>query len=84
MWYHLSLFLDAGELGIAYTGITTASVLSQVIGGPLAAALLLLDGNLWAAWLAVALLCEGMPTLVFAVTVKVRHLQCISSVSISA
>lgn len=72
MWYHLSLFLDAGELGVAYTGITTASALSQVVGGPLAAALLLLDGTFglhgWQ-WL---FLCEGMPTLVVAVLLKVR------------
>ncbi|KAL3157068.1 hypothetical protein ABBQ38_001315 [Trebouxia sp. C0009 RCD-2024] len=71
MWYHLSLFLDAGELGVAYTGITTASALSQVVGGPLAAALLLLDGACglhgWQ-WL---FLCEGMPTIFFAVILKV-------------
>ncbi len=71
MWYHLSLFLDAGELGVAYTGITTATALSQVIGGPLAAALLLLDGTLglhgWQ-WL---FICEGIPTIIFAVVLKV-------------
>ena len=73
MWYHLSLFLDAGELGVAYTGIATASALSQVVGGPLAAALLLLDGTFglhgWQ-WL---FLCEGMPTIIFAVVLKVRR-----------
>ncbi len=71
MWYHLSLFLDAGELGVAYTGITTATALSQVIGGPLAAALLLLDGTFglhgWQ-WL---FICEGLPTIIFAVILKV-------------
>ena len=46
MWYHLSLILDAVELGVAFAGVTTATALSQVIGGPLAAALLLLDGIL--------------------------------------
>ena len=74
MWYHLSLFLNAGELGVAYTGITTASALSQVVGGPLAAALLLLDGTFgmhgWQ-WL---FLCEGLPTIAFAVILKVRHM----------
>lgn len=79
MWYHLSLFLDAGELGVAYTGITTASALSQVIGGPLAAALLLLDGTFGLHGWQYLFLCEGMPTLVFAVILKVRHLQCVSS-----
>lgn len=71
MWYHLSLFLDAGELGVAYTGITTATALSQVVGGPLAAALLLLDGTFglhgWQ-WL---FICEGIPTIIFAVILKV-------------
>lgn len=71
MWYHLSLFLDAGELGVAYTGITTATALSQAIGGPLAAGLLLLDGTFglhgWQ-WL---FICEGIPTIIFAVILKV-------------
>ena len=71
MWYHLSLFLDAGELGVAYTGISTATALSQVIGGPLAAALLLLDGT-WGLhgwqWL---FICEGLPTVMFAAVLKV-------------
>ena len=70
MWYHLSLFLDADELGVAYAGVTTATALSQVIGGPLAAALLLLDGKLglhgWQ-WL---FICEGIPTVIFAVFLK--------------
>ena len=72
MWYHLSQFLDAGELGVAYAGVTTATALSQVLGGPLAAALLLLDGTLglhgWQ-WL---FLCEGLPTIAFGVILKVR------------
>lgn len=72
MWYHLSLFLEPGELGLAYAGITTATALSQVLGGPLAAALLLLDGT-WGLhgwqWL---FLCEGLPTIAFGVVLKVR------------
>ena len=71
MWYHLSLFLNAGELGVAYTGVTTATALSQVLGGPLAAALLLLNGTLgfhgWQ-WL---FLLEGIPTMAFGVFLKV-------------
>lgn len=71
MWYHLSQFLDAGELGVAYAGVTTATALSQVLGGPLAAALLLLDGT-WGLhgwqWL---FLCEGLPTIAFGVILKV-------------
>lgn len=74
MWYHLSLFLDAGELGVAYAGVTTATALSQVLGGPMAAALLLLDGTLglhgWQ-WL---FLCEGLPTIAFGVVLKVSWL----------
>ena len=73
MWYHLSLFLDAGELGVAYTSVTTATALSQVLGGPLAAALLLLDGKLglhgWQ-WLFLA---EGLPTVAFGVFLKVSN-----------
>ena len=72
MWYHLSLFLDADELGVAYAGVTTATALSQVIGGPLAAVLLLLDGKFglhgWQ-WL---FICEGIPTVIFAIFLKVN------------
>lgn len=46
MWYHLALFYTEQEIGPAYTIIATASSLSGVAGGPLAAQLLQMDGFL--------------------------------------
>lgn len=46
MWYHLALFYTEQEIGPAYTIIATATSLSGVAGGPLAAELLELDGRL--------------------------------------
>ena len=44
MWYSLSLFYDSRELGPAYATIATATALASVLGGPIAACLLQLDG----------------------------------------
>lgn len=46
MWFLLHQFYSEQELGVAYTIIATASTLSGVAGGPLAAELLELDGTL--------------------------------------
>ncbi len=46
MWYHLALFYTEQEIGLAYTIISTASSLSGVAGGPIAAQLLEMDGFL--------------------------------------
>jgi hypothetical protein len=46
MWYLLHKFYSESELGVAYTIIATASSLSGLAGGPLAAELLDLDGTL--------------------------------------
>jgi len=46
MWYLLHQFYSEKELGVAYTIIATASSLSGVAGGPIAAELLELDGTL--------------------------------------
>ena len=46
MWYHLALFYTEQEMGPAYTIIATATSLSGLAGGPLAAELLELDGCL--------------------------------------
>lgn len=46
MWYQLALFFTEQEMGLAYTLIATASSLSGVAGGPLAAQLLQMDGFL--------------------------------------
>ena len=44
MWYSLSLFYDSRELGPAYATIATATALASVLGGPVAACLLQLNG----------------------------------------
>ncbi|KAK9837315.1 hypothetical protein WJX81_005659 [Elliptochloris bilobata] len=44
MWYHLALFFDDHELGLAYTCVATATSVAGVLGAPLAAGLLSLDG----------------------------------------
>jgi len=44
MWYHLALFCDDRELGLAYTAVASATSLAGLVGAPLAAGLLLLDG----------------------------------------
>lgn len=46
MFYHLALFYTEQEIGLAYTIIATASSLSGVAGGPIAAELLEMDGFL--------------------------------------
>ena len=46
MWFQLALFYSERELGLAYSLVSTASSLSGVVGGPLAAAILKLDGAL--------------------------------------
>ncbi|KAK9816765.1 hypothetical protein WJX72_004884 [[Myrmecia] bisecta] len=63
MWYHLSLFYSDKELGMAYAYVAAGTALSQVIGAPIAAGLLSLDGVFGLAgwqWLFVV---EGMPTI---------------------
>ncbi|EIE20526.1 MFS general substrate transporter, partial [Coccomyxa subellipsoidea C-169] len=44
MWYSLALFYDDKELGVAYTTVSTATAVAGVLGGPIAAALLSLNG----------------------------------------
>ena len=44
IWYSLSLFYDSRELGPAYATIATATALASVLGGPVAACLLHLNG----------------------------------------
>ena len=70
MWYHLSLFYSSRELGPAYAKVATCTALAQVIGAPLAAAILSLDGWLglqgWQ-WLFIL---EGLPTIAFGVAFR--------------
>lgn len=64
MWYHMHLFFNDQELGVGYAMAATGTAINGVIGGPLAAALLQLDGFAglfgWQ-WL---FLIEGLPTVV--------------------
>ena len=46
MWYQLSLFYNDRELGLAYTVVAAATAVAGVTGGPIAAALLSLEGLL--------------------------------------
>jgi sugar phosphate permease len=46
IWHHLQLFYTQAELGPAYAAAATSTALAQVLGAPMAAALLSLDG-LW-------------------------------------
>ncbi|KAK9909692.1 hypothetical protein WJX75_006123 [Coccomyxa subellipsoidea] len=63
MWYYLSTFYSEKDIGMAYSWVITGTALSQVIGSPIAAGLLALDGVLglkgWQ-WLFVV---EGIPTI---------------------
>lgn len=69
MWYHLSLFYTAADLGPAYAVVTSATALASVLGGFLAAGLLCMDGvgglHGWQ-WLFFA---EGLPTICLAIYV---------------
>ena len=60
----MSLFLDDQELTLAYATLATGTAVNGVVGGPLAAALLSMDGFLglrgWQ-WL---FLLEGVPAMV--------------------
>lgn len=76
MWYHLSLFYPSeGDehttgLGAAYARVASCTALAQVLGAPLAAAILMMDGvgrlHGWQ-WL---FLLEGAATVVFGVALR--------------
>lgn len=44
MWYSLALFYDSAELGPAYATVAMATAVASVLGGPIAACLLTLNG----------------------------------------
>eukprot|EP00884_Botryococcus_braunii_P015354 jgi/Botrbrau1/2501/Bobra.0226s0057.1 len=46
IWYHLSTFFNSLELGFAYAASATATAVGQMLGAPLAAGLLMMDGRL--------------------------------------
>jgi hypothetical protein len=43
-FYHLSLFFTSLEVGFAYATVASSTALSNVIGAPLAAGILYMDG----------------------------------------
>ncbi len=69
MWYLLALFYDDKELGVAYTAVATAVAIAGVLGGPIAAGLLCLNGvgglRGWQ-WL---FLLEGLPAVALGVAI---------------
>ncbi|CAL8464997.1 g4532 [Coccomyxa elongata] len=69
MWYSLALFYDDKELGVAYTTVAMATSVSGVLGGPIAAGLLSLDGlgglHGWQ-WL---FLLEGVPAIALGIAI---------------
>lgn len=69
MWYSLALFYDDKELGVAYTTVSTATAVAGVLGGPIAAALLSLNGLArlrgWQ-WL---FLLEGFPAVALGIAI---------------
>ncbi|KAK9803354.1 hypothetical protein WJX73_008105 [Symbiochloris irregularis] len=67
MWYHMHLFLDDQELGAGYATLATGTAVNGVIGGPLAAALLKLDGFLGLTGWQWLFLTEGIPAVVLGV-----------------
>eukprot|EP00884_Botryococcus_braunii_P015350 jgi/Botrbrau1/2499/Bobra.0226s0055.1 len=46
IWYHLSTFFNSLELGFAYAASSSATAVGQMLGAPLAAGLLMMDGML--------------------------------------
>jgi MFS family permease len=45
MWYHLSVFYSEAELGPAYAKVASCTAVAQVVGAPIAAVILAMDGT---------------------------------------
>lgn len=69
IWHHLSKFYSTRNLGSAYASVTTSTALAQVIGAPIAAGILTLDGFLLRGWQWLFIV-EGCTTMAFAVLIK--------------
>lgn len=76
MWFHITTFFNASETGPALALVATSTALSQVIGAPIGAALMLMDGvrgiRGWR-WL---FLIEGLITILFGIIFYVSPLTC--------
>lgn len=75
MWFHITTFFSANETGPALALVATSTALSQVIGAPIGAALMLMDGlrgiRGWK-WL---FLIEGLITMVFGIAFYVSRIE---------
>jgi len=65
IWAQLARFFTSRELSSAYALVATATALAQVIGAPIAAAILLMDGLLGIAGWKWLFIIEGSVTVVF-------------------
>ncbi|CAL5220999.1 g3114 [Coccomyxa viridis] len=79
MWFHSTKFLRDSELTLAYAVILSSAVISQVVGAPLAAALLLMEGvcglHGWQ-WLFII---EGAATCLWGIVLAVALAACPAS-----
>eukprot|EP00887_Chlorella_sp_A99_P007890 scaffold20.g7890.t1 len=66
IYFHLSSFYDARSIGAAYTWVTSSTAAAGLIGGLLAAALMLLGGARLAGWRLVFLVEGALPLLLSA------------------
>lgn len=64
MWYHMHLFFDDQEMSLGYAISMTGNVMNGVVGAPIAAALLQLDGLLGLSGWQWLFLLEGIPAVV--------------------
>lgn len=72
MYHHMLHFFSDQELGVAYTFTASATALAGLVGGPIAAGCLCMDGlGGLAGWQWLFLL-EGIPTIVFGLSIPVR------------
>ncbi|KAK9837559.1 hypothetical protein WJX74_000209 [Apatococcus lobatus] len=70
MWYHLSTFYAEADIGLAYSYVSVGTAISQVIGAPLAASLLALDGFCGLAGWQWLFLVEGFPTILLGIWIN--------------
>ena len=72
MYHHMLHFFSDQELGVAYTFTASATALAGLVGGPIAAGCLCMDGlGGLAGWQWLFLL-EGIPTILFGLSIPVR------------
>eukprot|EP00890_Picochlorum_soloecismus_P004964 jgi/Picsp_1/5469/NSC_02828-R1_major facilitator superfamily mfs_1 len=70
IWSHLSYFYSPRELGAAYSAVSTSTALAQIIGSPIAAAILLLDQKLGLSGWQWLFMLEGICTVFYGIALK--------------